>query len=354
MPPDEHRTMWYTVPEFTLRSLWKHRIPFMPDRFLNLTDGVAFIVSDLHGDRDAFERCLDHFYRLRGRGDADYLVFLGDLIHSSGPTDQDASLSMVLDILALQDELGPAAIMLLGNHEMPHIYGVTLSKGDQDYTPRFEHALGPYRAAVTGLFERLPFLVRTGAGVMLSHAGPSMDVIAFADQLRTYDHCAVIEEADRELAGLEPNSEAYRLYGAHHGAPYDQLVRHILAVESPADPRYAHLLRGFLIGQRSRTFGMLWDLLFTRNEFGLNATAYLNGCVRFLDAFSKDAPAPQRVMVSGHIATSGGHSVVNAHHLRLSSAAHAHPREAGEYLLLDCARPVPSADALLVGLRPIF
>lgn len=326
----------------------------MPDRFLNITDGVALIVSDLHGDRDAFERCLDHFYRLRGRGDAQYLIFLGDIIHSAGPAEQDASLSMVLDILALQDELGPTAMMLLGNHEMPHIYGVTLSKGDQDYTPRFERALGPYRAAITGLFERLPFLIRTASGVMLSHAGPSLDVIAFADQLRAYDHCTVLHEADRLLTELDPLDEAYRLFGSQHGAPYDQLAHHTLAVDGPADPRYAHLLRGFLIGQRSRTFGMLWDLLFTRNEFGLNAAAYLNGCQRFLEAYSTDAPVPQRVMVSGHIATSGGHAVVNAHHLRLSSAAHAHPREAGEYLLLDCARPVPTADALLPWLRPVF
>ncbi|WP_119066963.1 metallophosphoesterase [Aggregatilinea lenta] len=326
----------------------------MPDRFLNLTDGVAFIVSDLHGDRDAFDRCLDHFYRLHRRGEVQYLILLGDLIHRSGPAEQDASLSMALDVLALYDELGPAVVMLLGNHEMPHIYGVTLSKGDQDYTPRFEHALGAYRTAVVGLFERLPFLVRTGAGVMLSHAGPSMDVIALADPLRTYNHCAVLAEADQMLAELAPIEEAYRMFGTHHGAPYERLAQHILAVSGPADPRFSHLLRGFIVGQRSRTFNMLWDLLFTRNEYGLNATAYLNGCQRFLEAFGTDAPAPQRVMVSGHIGTRGGHSIINAHHLRLSSAAHAHPREAGEYLLLDCARPVESADALLAGLRPVF
>jgi hypothetical protein len=326
----------------------------MPDRFLNLTEGTAFIVSDLHGDRDAFARCLAHFYRLHRRGDAQHLIFLGDVIHGRGPAEQDASVGMILDILALQEELGHSVVMLLGNHEMPHIYGVTLSKGDEDYTPRFEQSLGAHREAVIGLFKRLPFLVRTAAGVMLSHAGPSMDVIAFADRLRAYDHCAVLDEANQMLSELSPIEDAYRMFGAQYGAPYEQLARSVLAVSGPSDPRYSDLLRGFIIGQRSRTFNMLWDLLFTRNEYGLNAGAYMNGCTRFLEAFGVDAPAPQRVMVSGHIGTRGGHSIINAHHLRLSSAAHAHPREAGEYLLLDCARPVQTADALQPWLRPVF
>jgi hypothetical protein len=34
----------------------------------------------------------------------------------------------VLDVLALRQEIGNRLIYLLGNHEMPHIYSITLAK----------------------------------------------------------------------------------------------------------------------------------------------------------------------------------------------------------------------------------
>ena len=74
----------------------------------------------------------------------------------------------------------------------------------------------------------------------------------------------------------------------------------------------------------------------------------------FLDAFSEGAPAPQCVLVSGHIAVRGGHKIVNPYHLRFASAAHAHPREAGQILLVDLAEPVRSAQELVAGLRNLF
>lgn len=329
----------------------------MPDRFMNLTNGVAMVVSDLHGDRDAFDRCLAHFHRLFRHGQADRLIFLGDVIHGYGAPAQDASVSMVLDIMALQARMGPdVVVMLLGNHEMPHVYGVSLSKGEREFTPRFEHALGPQREAVIRFFEGLPFGVRTSAGVMLLHAGPSIDVIAQAGMLADFDHRALLDEIDTDLAGrgnILP--EVLQGFEATYHAPYDTMAREMLAVDGPHDPRYLHLLRGLLISHRSQHFRALWDLLFTRNELGLNPAAYRNGCQRFLTAFSKGAPVEQNAIVSGHIATpNGGHRVVNLYHLRLASAAHACPREAGEYLLLDCARPVPTVEAVLGGLRPVF
>jgi len=132
------------------------------------------------------------------------------------------------------------------------------------------------------------------------------------------------------------------------------LARHYLTVEGPDDPRYPHLLRGFIISQQSREFAMLWDMLFTQNEFGLTPTAYLAGCQQFLSAFSAGAPTPQTVVVSGHIVTPRGFALVNRYHLRVSSAAHARPREAGMALLLDCAAPVKSADELLPNLLSVF
>jgi hypothetical protein len=137
--------------------------------------------------------------------------------------------------------------------------------------------------------------------------------------------------------------------------PYHQIAQHYLAVDGPQDPRYSHLLRAFLIGNQSRQFQILWDALFTENERALSELVYLRSCEEFLAAFSGDAPADQQVIISGHIATPrGGYTLVNTHHLRLSSAAHANPREAGQYLLLDCAKPIQSAHELLGCLRNVF
>ncbi|MBN1967007.1 MAG: metallophosphoesterase [Anaerolineae bacterium] len=328
----------------------------MPDRFLNLTGGTAMIASDLHGDRDAFDRCLRRFAALRESGQAERIIFLGDLIHGDGQPHDDASLSMILDMMALREQLGPdAVIMLLGNHEMPHIYGVTLTRGSLDFTPRFEHALGPHRDAVIAFLNSLPFYVRTAAGVMLSHAGPSPDVIAHADLLREFSHQEVLEQVEAVLNQVEDTSELTEQYRLLAGVPYDEMAREYLAISGPDDPRYLHLLRGFLVGRQSREFNVLWAALFTLNERGLSPTSYRNSCRAFLEAFSEDAPVEQRAIVSGHIATPrGGHTLVNDYHLRIASATHARPREQGEYLLLDCAAPVRSASDLLGGLRNLF
>jgi hypothetical protein len=328
----------------------------MSDRFLNLTDGIAMIVTDLHGDRDAFHRYVHRFRALHQSGEARRLIFLGDLIHGYGSASVDGSLPMILGVMALQAEFGPdTVIMLLGNHEMPHIYSVSLMKGEIEFTPRFEHALGDHRGAVLSFFEGLPLGVRTAAGALLVHAGPSAQACARADELRCFDHQAILREADLTLAQADDLEPLYRQHSAVYGAPYEEDAEYFLAVRSKRDPRYPHLLRAFMIARQNSAFQALWDLLFTQNEIGLTEFAYLQTCQQFLAAFSADAPAPQRVIVSGHIVTPmGGYMLVNRCHFRLSSATHARPRDAGRYLLLDCAKPVQSANMLLNGLGSVF
>jgi hypothetical protein len=60
-----------------------------------------------------------------------------------------------------------------------------------------------------------------------------------------------------------------------------------------------------------------------------------------------------RTLVTGHMTTRGGHTRVTDHHLRLSSWAHATPKNQGEYLLFDVAAPVRLADELSSCLHPI-
>jgi hypothetical protein len=51
--------------------------------------------------------------------------------------------------------------------------------------------------------------------------------------------------------------------------------------------------------------------------------------------------------------TRGGHALVTEHHLRLSSWAHATPKNQGEFLLFDVSEPVRRADDLTAFLHPL-
>src|SRR5690606_22160006 len=118
---------------------------------------------------------------------------------------------------------------------------------------------------------------------------------------------------------------------------------------------YSDLMRALFIQEREHRFGGLRDLLFTQNERGLLPAVYEQVTIIYLDAMSVGAPVQQRVCVSGHIAVpQGGYFIVNDHHFRLASAAHASPRSEGRYLLLDSQKPLHSAGELIQYTRKIF
>jgi hypothetical protein len=329
----------------------------MPDRILDFTSGLTMVVSDLHGDKDAFARHMGRFLQIRSRRKAERLLLLGDLIHGLGAESEDASLNILLDVMRMQRSLPPGSVvMLLGNHELPHLYGVTLAKGDVEYTPRFEQALSRSgrRDEVIAFLNDLPFFVRTAAGVMFAHAGPDGGAMANSDTLAHLDHHAVLEEFDHALS-INPYPEQLRsLYSQTMGMPYEMLARYYLGASGPEDPRYDHLIRSIMISQQSREFELLWDMLFTRCEQTLPPPLYERLLSVFLETFSRGAPVPQRFLVTGHMAVLGGHTVVTPQHLRLASAAHARPREAGEYLLIDFGRLVESMANLEASLGTVF
>ncbi|MDX1523080.1 MAG: metallophosphoesterase family protein, partial [Anaerolineae bacterium] len=60
------------------------------------------VVTDLHGDWDAYRRYRDRFVALQAAGKADYFIFTGDLIHRESLKEPDKSLEIVLDVIALQ------------------------------------------------------------------------------------------------------------------------------------------------------------------------------------------------------------------------------------------------------------
>lgn len=325
-------------------------------RLWSLEAGMAMVVTDLHGDWDAYGRYRDRFVDLQARDEADCLIFTGDLIHRENPADPDQSLEIVLDMMALQASYGPAIICLCGNHEMPHIYGISLSRGDHVYTPAFEAALSQsqHRADVIELFDSLPFYVRTQAGVLIAHAGAAAPLadLKMTQQILNWSHQQLLNMADGIMAG-EDIQALRQGYAKLHHAPYETLAAHFLAVSGPDDPRYNDLLRGFLASSQPSFDQLLWPALFTRceQEYGLSDYAI------FLDALLEELAigfTPQHVLVAGHMTVRGGHQIVARRHLRLASAHHATPREAGQYLLFDTAQPVDGMDDLLPQLGSVY
>jgi hypothetical protein len=322
-------------------------------RVVNLEAGTAMVITDLHGDWDAYQRYRDRFLTLKANGQADYFIINGDLIHHNVP-EQDRSLAMVLDVLSLKAKLGPSLIYLLGNHELPHIYNITLQKGEFFYTPSFEAAMGENRARILTFFHSLPFYVRTPAGVSICHSGATAAIKERdgAARLFNFSHQRVLRETAESLTP-EIRPSLRQALSKTNRQPYDELVKQYLAVTGPDDPRYDDFLIGALTATSHPDFELLWAAFFTRNELEYGERAYDVILNTLLQALS-DNYYPQNLLITGHIDCRGGYKLVAGQQLRLASAKHAQPREAGLYLLLDLAKKGTTADDLIAGLGSVF
>ncbi len=323
------------------------------NRVVTLSEGTAMVVTDLHGDWDLYRRYRDFFIARHTAGEVQYLVFTGDLIHAHTADADDQSLQIVLDVMQLQTTYPGAVIMLLGNHEMVHIYHVPLSRGSRVYTPAFEAALGDYRESVLSFFRTLPFFVRTGAGVSITHAGAAaaLTVDDNAAQVFSFHHRHIFERVNEILhaTDIERLRQGYARFA---GVPYDVQAERYLAVSGRDDPRYDELLWGVYAGT-DPAFELLWDALFTRCEkeygkgdYGIFLNALL---VKLSHRFE-----PQQFLVAGHMPVSKGARVVARRHLRVASGAHAKPPASAQYLLFDAGKPVPSMERLKKNLHSIF
>jgi hypothetical protein len=323
-------------------------------RIVDLEWGRVMVVSDLHGDYPVYCRYRDRFLQLRARAQANVLVFLGDLIHTEGPQKQDGSLEIVLDLLRLRRELGDGLIVLLGNHEMPHLYAIVISKGGYTYTPQFEIAMSQHRAEVVSFFDDLPFYVRTRAGVAIAHAGASRAAATLEGlrRLAEYSHSAEMAKVDALLAGQDRASVRAGL-AKLSGEDYADLAAKTMGVTDPNDPRYDDVLRGVLVTGLSFDFQRLWEATFNKNEYQYGPEEYARLLTDTLKTLSEGFFS-QRVLVSGHIQVNGGYEIVAGRQLRLASWAHAAPPEAGRYLLFDAGRAIHDIGTLVMGLGSVF
>lgn len=337
----------------------------MSQRIIDLTSGNAMVVTDLHGAWEPYRRLRDLFVDDQAKGKVDRLIICGDLLHSEGLEDADASLDMLLDVMGLQSDLGTdKVIMLLGNHELPHIYGLTLAKGTVEYTPRFEAALTrldqrykiPHkRKEVLQFLATLPFFVRTKAGVLITHAGASSDVSSakHVERLSTLKHDDLIRIADGELKKFDVAS-LQRGYSHFTGIPYEEQVKHYLSVNGADDPRYNHLLRVLFLSGQNTDFDLMWNTLFSQNELDVGESAYVRTVKSFLEHFSAGFAHEQKVITSGHIAVKDGFTEIGKQQLRFASYTHAVPKHSARYLILDCEKAVKSSTDLINNLRFVF
>jgi UDP-2,3-diacylglucosamine pyrophosphatase LpxH len=317
-------------------------------RVIDLQQDIAYVVTDLHGAWEPYERHTQNFLRLFRAHQADILIFLGDVIHGYGPTQTDYSLPILQDIMQLREALGSSqVIMLLGNHELAHIYSMPLTKGYSNFTPRFERTVVDDRASITTFLHSLPFVVRTAGGVMLTHAGAARRTAnpKAAKDLMEFSHQALLDTASERIENRDVKEVIRREMGL---APEGYLLeaQRQLNITGTDDPRYLDLLRGFLATKIRPEWPLLWDFFFTQCEARLTLESYRKILERFLEAFS-DEKTPQRVLVTGHINTPGGYTIIADRQLRLASWAHAIPQSSGCYLLFDVARPVERARDLL-------
>ncbi len=311
------------------------------------------VVTDLHGDWDAYQRYRDTFFQLRNLGQADILILDGDMIHASAPADQDKSLDIVLDIMQLKRELGDSLIYVLGNHELPHIYSITLQKGDELFTPRFEFSMAEKRQDIVAFFDALPFYVRTPGGVCICHAGAStaLGETNGVERLFNFSHQEILTRTKAQIT-QEERPSLIRAMRKMHGRTYNEMARKWFAVSGLDDPRYDDFLIGTL-ATSDEDFELLWAAMFSRNEKEYGNNSYQVLLRTLLQALSQ-GHTRQSVLVTGHIDCSGGHKLVNRQQLRLASAKHATPREAGQYLLFDIRQPIETAADLVPHLRSVF
>lgn len=323
-------------------------------RIIDINSGMIMVVTDLHGDWEAYQLYRDYFLNQYTQGKIDYLVLAGDLIHYSGPPEVDGSLRMVLDVMKLQNTLGNRVVYLIGNHELPHIYSITLQKGKHLYTPPFEAALGKYRRQVLTLFDQLPFYVRTPGGVTISHAGASAAISErnSVERLFNYSHRRVWRETTESIPP-EIRPSLRQALSKTSKQSYDNMVRKYFAVSGPDDPRYDHFLIGAVSTTSHPDFQFLWEMLFTRNEYQYGDDAYHIILNSMLQALSTDYHQ-QRVLVAGHIDCRNGYKIIGQRQLRMASAKHAIPRTSGLYLLVNAQKEVQTAQELVSGLGSVF
>ncbi len=147
--------------------------------------GVAFIVTDLHGNIDDFNKVIEIWENQSTK--ENHLILTGDFIHAMG-AENDNSLE-ILDSVRADCKKYKNFNLLLGNHEWATITHLSVYKGGVNQSLNFVEILkdkfgGEWKVKLeeyTNFFKELPVAVKTGNKVFISHAGPPKGIKSFND-----------------------------------------------------------------------------------------------------------------------------------------------------------------------------
>jgi hypothetical protein len=181
----------------------------MTDRVRILPNhGQLLVSTDLHGNREDFERLYTVFMRMRdaamedGRDpDTVHWALLGDLVHGPSPAARerdpvrfgyaDESPALVEEVLDLRMRWPNNVHVLLGNHDHGHIGGPHTAKFFADEVVTLERRMNPRQIErMCELFDAAFLALAAPCGLLFCHGSPD-------DQLNSLD----------ELASIDPHDE---------------------------------------------------------------------------------------------------------------------------------------------------
>lgn len=288
---------------------------------VDLPFGKLMIVSDLHGNAFDFRQIVTVYAALKREGKADYLVFLGDLIHGYPGKRKDASLEIVQELMRLQaNQKGSDVICLLGNHEMVHIYHIPLQRGNLEFTSWFENRIRGRREPIIRFFMQMPFMLRTKGGVLLNHAGAS-------NRYKAY------ESFDLEW---------FKNY--KHQPEFREHIKNINTYHPRLGADFMETAEG----------DFLWDVLMNGNErqYGEEYPNLVDDLLHFASFDRENTPLTR--LVSGHIGVDYGAEIVGSRKLRLCTSAGCLRDLEKKYLLIDADKKYAHSKELLLACRDLY
>jgi len=280
----------------------------------DISSGKLMIVSDLHGNGYDFRQVLKTYQQLKKKGKADYLVFLGDLIHAYPGKQKDESLEMIEELMDLKaNQPDSDVICLLGNHEFVHIYHIPLAKGPLEFTSWFEYRIQKCREVVIQFFMNMPMMLRTKGGVLINHTGAS------------------------NRYGADEKFDLDYLKNFNHGDEFTKHIENIKKYDPQIGSEFMHTEKG----------DYLWDILMNGNEKQYKEE-YDVMVSQILDLLSEDRKEnPLQTLVAGHIGVDYGAEMVGEKQLRICSSAGCLRDLEKKILLISADKEYSDSEALL-------
>ncbi|WP_421920131.1 metallophosphoesterase [Marinifilum sp.] len=287
----------------------------------DISGGKLMIVSDLHGNGYDFRQIQKTYKQLKKKGKADYLVFLGDLVHAYPGKQKDESLEIIEELMGLKaNQPESDVICLLGNHEFVHIYHIPLAKGHLEFTTWFEYRIAKCRIEVIEFFMNMPLMLRTQGGVLINHTGAS------------------------NRYGAEEKFNLDYLKNFNHQDEFRKHIENIKKYDPQIGSDFMNTKKG----------DYLWDILMNGNEkqFGDQYHKYVDELLELASSDRKDQPL--KSLVCGHIAAEYGADVVGEKHLRVCTSAGALGDLEKKFLLIDAAKKYKDANELIEYCRDLY